>query len=154
MHAYRVASDLPGAIWIMPYPKDGTLESLRVQGVDGIVSLLPVEESISLGLSDQASACAQLGLWFERHEIIDFGLPDPAYFVPMIRDLATRVRNGAQIAVHCRAGIGRSGMTVVATLMALGMDAETAVAQVSAARGVSVPDTAEQLVFLQDLRVT
>lgn len=58
------------------------------------------------------------------------------------------VENGRNVAVHCRAGIGRSGMVTAATLIALGYETSNAVEIVSASRGVSIPDTVEQGGFI------
>lgn len=57
-----------------------------------------------------------------RHfPIPDFGVPeDPAAFLELAGDLAQRLKNGANILIHCAAGIGRTGTTAIATLMSLG----------------------------------
>jgi protein-tyrosine phosphatase len=47
--------------------------------------------------------------------------------------------------VHCRAGIGRSGIAAAAVLVSLGHEPRDVFAMVSKARGVSVPDTDEQI---------
>jgi hypothetical protein len=50
----------------------------------------------------------------------------------------------AFIAVHCRQGLGRSPMLAAGLLVLAGMAGEDAWEQVEAARGVTVPETAEQ----------
>jgi protein-tyrosine phosphatase len=46
--------------------------------------------------------------------------------------------------VHCRAGIGRSGLFAAGMLLYAGMDAEQAFAHVGKMRGLRVPETLDQ----------
>jgi protein-tyrosine phosphatase len=55
------------------------------------------------------------------------------------------------VAVHCRQGIGRSGMIAAGALMRSGVGADKAVDVVSAARGVAIPETAAQRYWLYQL---
>jgi protein-tyrosine phosphatase len=48
------------------------------------------------------------------------------------------------VLVHCRQGVGRTGLIAVCLLMKKGMSPGAAVEQVSVARGVAVPETDEQ----------
>jgi protein-tyrosine phosphatase len=152
---YLVADDLPGRLWIMPCPQGGTLEAsmreFKARGVDTIVSLLPAPEMAELGVLREPKLCAEHGLGFLSHPIVDFGLPEETSFALLITDIAALVRAGHGVAVHCRAGIGRSGMTTAGTLIALGFHSQDAVAQVTAARGVAIPDTVEQGTFIAGL---
>src|SRR5262249_25284547 len=50
--------------------------------------------------------------------------------------------------IHCRAGIGRSGLVGAAVLLHCGFTVREAFAAISKARGVQVPDTAEQSEWL------
>jgi len=51
---------------------------------------------------------------------------------------------GTSVVVHCRQGIGRSGLVAACLLVSKGMSPGAAVEQVSAARRASMPETAEQ----------
>ena len=124
------------------------LEALVDDGVTDVVSMLPREEAAELGVDGEAEVCAALGLRFRNHPIPDFSLPDLTAFGGLIEDMAARLAEGGHIAVHCRAGIGRSGMVAAATLVRLGAEPGAALAEVSAARGVPVPDTEEQAAFV------
>lgn len=150
--AYLVARDLPGALWIMPHPPadrlDEAMTSYGARGIDRVVSMLPRDEVVQLGLADEAASCAASGIVFLSHPIVDFGLPDADRFTDLIDDLTARIRTGEAIAVHCRAGIGRSGMVTACTLIALGWPQDEAVYAVSKARGVSIPDTVAQADFI------
>ena len=111
--------------------------------------MLPQSEAEDLGVSNAPAICASLGIAFRTFPIPDFGLPETTSFQGLVTDLLTQLQRGESIAVHCRAGIGRTGMTVAAVLITAGMSAETALKTVSEARGVSVPDTAEQRRYLE-----
>jgi protein-tyrosine phosphatase len=51
---------------------------------------------------------------------------------------------GKNLVIHCRAGIGRSSLIAAGVLITLGSDASVALAEIGRARGLRVPDTAEQ----------
>lgn len=124
---------------------------VKKAGIDTVISLLEPAEAATVGLSRAAEACASLGLTFLTHPIRDMHLPDPAAFQLFAADIAARMRRGAQVAVHCHASIGRSGMLACTTLGHFGYTAPTALAHVSKMRGVPVPDTAEQATFIRQI---
>jgi protein-tyrosine phosphatase len=83
-------------------------------------------------------------------EFITFSIPDrgvPASLrdaAALAQSVATRLRNGKAVAVHCRAGIGRSSLIAACTLVCLGVDATAAFDLIAKARGLVVPDTEAQ----------
>jgi protein-tyrosine phosphatase len=88
----------------------------------------------------------ELGLAFLSFPIADRGVPSAAHeFHRFSARLADDVRAGRGVAVHCRAGIGRSGIAAAAVLVSLGHEPRDVFAMVSKARGVNVPDTNEQI---------
>lgn len=125
-----------------------TFADLKALGVTDVLSMLPVEEAVDLGMSQEADHCAAFGICFQSFPIADFGLPDRLSFASLIGDVKASLEAGKHIAIHCRAGIGRSGMVAACILIALGETAQTAVARTSQARGVSIPDTVEQGGFI------
>jgi aspartyl-tRNA(Asn)/glutamyl-tRNA(Gln) amidotransferase subunit B len=58
--------------------------------------------------------------------------------------VAAGVADGRSIAIHCRAGIGRSSVVAACAMICLGSDAGDALSLIKKARGVSVPDTEAQ----------
>jgi len=84
------------------------------------------------------------------HPIPDLGVPhDIDAYRATVAATSERLKDGETVLIHCAAGIGRTGMTAIGVLCALGMDAQTACARVEAAG--SGPETAEQREFLQKL---
>lgn len=145
-------AEVPGRLWIMPAPCADHLHAdiaeYRAAGITKVISMLARDEAKMLGLAEERAACAQAGIAFENHAIVDFGLPDLAGFHVLTHKIAEALRDGENIAVHCRAGIGRSGMVTAGVLIILGQTAQNAIEGVSNARGVSIPDTVEQGRFL------
>lgn len=153
--AYLVADDLPGQLWIMACPEaamlSDRLQGLKGRGVDTVVSLLDAADIEALGVAREPQLCTDHGIAFISHPIADFGLPDPATFAPFLNQIAALLHAGHSVVVHCRAGIGRSGMTTAGALIALGRDSAEASTMVANARGVPIPDTVAQATFIADL---
>ena len=121
---------------------------MAARGITTLLCLLEPAEAASLGLADEAALCAAAGIAYLSHPIPDMQLPEPDAFAALIFGLAARIEQGTHLAVHCRASIGRSGMVGCCLLGTQGMDADSAIRAVSAARGLAVPDTAEQADFI------
>jgi len=88
---------------------------------------------------------------------ISFAIPDrgvpasTAAAIEVVGRIATELSSGHNVAVHCRQGIGRSGLIAAGVLMSSGFRAEQAMEAVSSARGISVPETPEQRRWLEEL---
>ena len=77
--------------------------------------------------------------------IPDRGIPTrQTAALDLARSLASEAEDGKRVVVHCRQGIGRSGIIAAATLVALGRRPDEALVEVERARGRPVPDTEEQ----------
>jgi len=119
---------------IAPRPRggdwlEGEIGQLKREGLDTLVSLLTLEESRELGLEREAAACAAAGIKFHDFAVPDRGLPES------VSDFLSFARSVC---------IGRSSV-LLATLMRMeGFSAEEAFDRISQARGLRVPDTAEQ----------
>jgi protein tyrosine phosphatase (PTP) superfamily phosphohydrolase (DUF442 family) len=145
----------PGRLSTMARPRGGEwldeeMASLRELGVDMIVCLLTGGERRELELTDEGVAAQRAGIEFVHFPVADFGVPDHAEVGPLLRRLHQRLAEGGHVAVHCRGGVGRSSIIAGAVLAGQGIAAEDAWAMVSQARGVSVPETAEQRQWLTD----
>ncbi len=149
---YPVVSDNPGQLFIMPKPSGEWLQEdithYRSMGVDTVISMLETDEISELSLQKEGYFCADNNLKFINFPIPDRGLPDFDKFKVLVTTVTERLRNDEGVAVHCRAGIGRSGMLVCCALAAFIGSAENAIEIVSKARGVQVPDTQEQRDFI------
>ena len=153
MQIYRVADALPGTLWIMPHPPadalNEALRDCRAMGVQWVVSLLEIEETRQLGLAAEDTACASAGLRFLSFPIADFGTPG-AGFADLVARIVAALGAGEGVAIHCRAGIGRSGTVAACALAACGLSPQAAIDALTRARGVDVPETIEQRKFIFD----
>jgi protein-tyrosine phosphatase len=143
-----------GLLAVMGRPRAGEwaadeFAGLAEQGITDIVSLLELSEARELGLADEHSHCASAGIRFKSFPIVDRGLPSSAADLSVLAcDIYHRCASGAGTLIHCRAGIGRTGLVAAAVLLHCGFEPADAFATVGAARGVTVPDTAEQARWL------
>ena len=127
------------------------LASMKRRGVTDIVSLLTSAEETELQLQSEEKFCHDLLLKFHRHPILDRGVPVQPAFDEFISTLLPSLASGGFVAIHCKAGIGRSTVVAAALLCRLGFHPDQALDFISYARGFEVPDTDAQFDFIQSL---
>jgi protein-tyrosine phosphatase len=121
------------------------LSILRSAGVDVVVSALTSEENEDLGLREEGRFCADTGLHFLSFPIEDRSVPvSCTEFVALLDSITDYLRKGNGVAVHCRAGIGRSSVIVASVLIRGGLTIDSAFRVIEEGRGCTVPDTPEQ----------
>jgi len=139
-----------GRLAIMARPRandwlEDDIADWRRSGLHEIVSLLDSSEVTELGLQDEAQLCRSAGLEFLSFPIPDRGLPESLRGATELSErIANSISMGRSVAIHCRAGIGRSSLVAACALICVGVDGDKALALVKTARGVPVPDTDEQ----------
>jgi protein-tyrosine phosphatase len=69
----------------------------------------------------------------------------------LLGQLIAALEDGHNVAIHCRQSIGRSGMVAASLLVTSKVEVEKAIQVVTAARGLSIPETAEQLEWIKRL---
>ncbi|MFD7639372.1 tyrosine protein phosphatase [Kitasatospora sp. NPDC059795] len=146
----------PGRLSTMARPRGGDwlageLGALAAAGVTDLVSALTPPECAELGLTAEPELAVAAGLRFRSLPIPDFTTPVHAQVRPALDELTARLRAGAHLVLHCRAGIGRSSLLAASVLILDGLDADTAWERIARARGVAVPDTAEQRAWTSHL---
>ena len=133
----------------MAEPKTGARQR---SGLDPVVSLLEQDEAAQLDLRAEGDVAR-----LQRMQFISFPIPDrgvPASnpdVLSLLSNISEALEAGKNVALHCRQGIGRSGMIAAALLVISGMSVDRAVEAVSAARGLTIPETPEQLHWLKRL---
>ena len=145
-----------GRLWTLPAPQGGErlpdqLDALRRAGVNTLVSLLDDREADALGLADEVAEAGRQGIRFVRLPTSDFGAPDAADALAVARGVRDALLAGRGVAIHCRAGIGRSSVLAAVVLRLEGVRPAEAWAIIGRARGVRVPETQAQRDFLDDL---
>jgi protein-tyrosine phosphatase len=69
----------------------------------------------------------------------------------LLRTIRAELEAGRNVAVHCRQGIGRSGLIAAGVLVISGVPAGKALEVVSSARGQVVPETPAQVAWVRQL---
>ncbi len=153
---YSVTTIGDGELYVMPKPSadwlDDEAKQFAAMGIQRVVCHLEAAEMAELGLSREAEAFKSVGIEFIHHPIPDRQLPEAKAHVALVEECYQALLSGKNTAVHCRAGIGRTGVTATCLLIRDGFDSQTAIDMVSAARGVPIPDTQAQYDFICDYR--
>jgi protein-tyrosine phosphatase len=145
-----VETSARGRLAIMARPRGGDwlndeVANWRAAGVDIVLSLITRDEARELDLDSEPDLCAATGIEFLTFPIPDREVPASEFNARKIaRHLASTVAEGRSIAIHCRAGIGRSALMAACVLVELGELPDKAFESIGRARGMKVPDTEEQ----------
>jgi protein-tyrosine phosphatase len=147
---YWIQGPWPGTLALAPRPRGGDwledeLASWRHAGIDTVVSLLTPEEEQDLGISQEGFEANALGMKFVSLPIPDRQVPNSQTEVLTILTRIEAVLSaGKNIVIHCRQGIGRTGLVAACLLITKGLSPELAIGTLSRARGIPVPETPEQ----------
>jgi len=140
----------PGRLAISARPRGGDwLEAeicgWRSAGIAMVGSLLEPHEAADLELEHEREICESNGVKFVSLPIVDRGVPasdaEAAQFIDLLN---LELRLGRSVNVHCRQGVGRSGLIAAGLLIGNGVSPEEAIRRVSAGRGMAIPETAGQ----------
>jgi protein-tyrosine phosphatase len=75
--------------------------------------------------------------------------PSQSAVATTLEEINADLSAGKNVVIHCRQGIGRSGLVGACLLITKGVSAGSAVDSVSAARGLPVPETEEQRLWIE-----
>ncbi|MGX1743657.1 phosphatase domain-containing protein [Bosea sp. NPDC055353] len=121
------------------------LSRLAGLGARGLLSLVEAKEFPD-GFANAISAA---GLQWAHLPIPDYGVPDAIFMAGWRKlDLARRLREGESWAIHCRAGLGRTGTIAALLLVENGAGAADAIAQIRREHDAAAVETEAQADFL------
>jgi protein-tyrosine phosphatase len=150
MRLYWVNGPWPGRVALAARPRgedwlEDEVANWRGVEIDTVLSLLTPEEEKELGLSEEANQVRRMGMEFLSLPIHDRQVPQSESQVKTtLERLDGDLSSGKNVLVHCRQGIGRTGLLAASLLITKGLSAGAAVDTVSAARGMQIPETPEQ----------
>jgi protein-tyrosine phosphatase len=134
----------------MPRPRGGDWLEDEVAawckaGVHSVLSLLTAEETEELDLGQEADLCERAGLKFVSFPIEDRQVPTSRKAVEaLVHSLVKWLKEGKNVAIHCRQGIGRSGLIAAAALLLGDDNVDDVLEALTKARRCEVPETPEQ----------
>lgn len=151
---YKVTNIGDGSLYVMPKPSRDSLDEdvayFRQLGINKVLSLLEPAEEVELGLEHEKAICAENAIDFESFSVKDRGLPDRNDLKTMLPHLLEDIKSGKNVSIHCRGGVGRTGIFACCLLIESGLSADESIRLVSEARQRGVPDTQEQHQFVRD----
>jgi protein-tyrosine phosphatase len=155
-NVHWIDCDLSFRLAIMARPRSGDwlvdeIENWEREGVSAVLSLLERDEIQELGLQMEPMLCAERGIGYASYPIVDRGIPSD---IGSLLELTDQLAQPHQaIAIHCRAGIGRSALVAAAIMLRHGVSADAALKAIEKARGLPIPDTAEQRKWVENLEM-
>ena len=147
---YWIEGPWQGKLAVGPRPRGGDwlkddISKWKQAGINSVLSLLTPEEESDLDLRGEEGEVRAQGADFTTFPIPDRQIPrSEAKFSEVLGKVARDLSAGRNVLVHCRQGIGRSGLAAACLLVKNGLSPGAAVDSVSAARGLPVPETTEQ----------
>jgi len=124
-----------GGPWARDLGKDP--DAIVAWGAKTMVTLLESHELAQLAITRLGMEVQRRGMEWLHLPIPDVSTPGPEFDEkwPAVSDrLRSRLDSGQNILIHCRGGLGRSGMIAARLLCESGVDAEEAIARVRAVR--------------------
>lgn len=118
------------------------LPLLAQAGIGAVVSLL--------NIPGDAAVYSSAGFGYHLMPVADGAAPSVEQFVAFLRFVREQRALGRVVAVHCAAGLGRTGTVLAGYLIAIGSSVEAAVSRIRAARRGAI-ETSQQILFLSDL---
>ncbi len=161
------ALPVPNSYWVVPgrllageFPGGATpeltrdrLSRLLAVGIDCFVDLTQPQEIVAY------EAALPAGVQYFRRPIPDHGTPrEPTQMVGILDCVRNALREGRVVYLHCRAGIGRTGMVAGCLLAEQGLGGEAALSELnrlwrqSARSGLwpAIPETPQQVEYVRE----
>ena len=129
------------------------LEAIRAWGATVIVNLIEDHEMTDLNVQDTAQH-VPADIAYLRLPIPDFGVPDSGWHAQWQIEapaLLARLRAGESVVLHCKGGLGRTGMIAARMLVELGCTAQEAITSVRKARSGTI-ETREQEAYVEAIQ--
>lgn len=107
---------LPGKIYRSPMPDSPAfdpdhqvLSAYQEVGIEVVVLLTLADEAETIRGSDLLQTYHDFGLQVIHAPTRDFSIPEEGVFEPALKTALAAAQNGRTLAIHCHAGVGRTG---------------------------------------------
>jgi len=147
---YWIKGPWQGKLAISSRPRGGDwledeLHQFASGGATAVLSLLTRDEENELDLTAEGQFAVRAGLTFLSLPIPDLQVPSsPSEVAAVLEQVDGTLSSGNNAIIHCRQGVGRSGMIAACLLVMKGQTPDAAVRTVERARGVPIPETPQQ----------
>jgi len=147
---YWLEGPWPGRLALSARPRGGDWLDDEAEvwcraGIGAVLSLLTPREVEDLDLAAERAAVESRAMRFRSLPIPDRDVPpSKSDFDRVLRQLDADLAGGANALVHCRQGVGRTGLFAACLLIARGEDPAAAIRRVAQARHLPIPETPEQ----------
>ncbi|MCC2638233.1 MAG: phosphatase [Moraxellaceae bacterium] len=149
----KKSDSLYGGRWERDLDKD--LAVIRQWGTTAVVTVMERHEFGLLGVPEFPEVMAREPLQWHLLRIRDSDVPAPDFedaWPAVSTELQSRLRRGERIVIHCRGGLGRTGLVAARLLIELGVPAKDAVQRIRDCRPGAI-ETWEQRMYLLDLPI-
>ena len=127
------------------------LDAIAAWGAKLVLTLVEPAELKALKVPQLGHEIKRRGIEWRHLPIADFSVPTNAFeeqWVTQGREIREMLRNGDDVLVHCKGGLGRAGMITARLLAELGMDPEEAIHAVRCVRKGAI-ETPSQLALVR-----
>jgi len=127
------------------------LDTIADWGAKLVLTLVEPAELVALAVPSLGQDIQSRGIEWRHLPIADYSVPSEAFeqqWVTHGYEIRELLRNGDDVLVHCKGGLGRAGMIAARLLVELGMDAEDAIRYVRRERRGAI-ETPSQLALVR-----
>ena len=127
------------------------LDAVAAWGAKLVLTLVEPAELVDLKVPQLGHEIRQRGIDWRHLPIADFSVPTTKFeeeWITQGREIRAMLRNGDDVLVHCKGGLGRAGMIAARLLAELGMPPEEAIREVRRARKGAI-ETPAQLALVR-----
>jgi ADP-ribosyl-[dinitrogen reductase] hydrolase len=130
---------------------DEDLRIIRNWGASTVVTMMEVHEFQLLNVTQLGERVQELGMRWIHLPIRDVDVPDRRFeesWITAGSEIHDRIRQGERVLIHCRGGLGRTGLVAGLILVERGWAPRDAIKQVRAVRPGAIETIAQELYVL------
>ncbi len=127
------------------------LDAIAEWGAKLVLTLVEADELAALEVPQLGQEVARRGIEWRHLPIADYSVPTEAFeqaWCTSGREIREMLRQGDDVLLHCKGGLGRAGMIAARLLAELGMDSEEAIRSVRRERKGAI-ETPSQLALVR-----